>query len=240
MPMSNARLATLQPFLRVVRPYARAVAAFLAGLAITFIQDHSFAIGLAGMLFVVAASLLVHDGPKTLFNAVTWYLSLIVFLLGLVGLALGKMSPSATLSLIMALAAFETGLALARSDRLWAWTTAGFVAVLSVVYFSVPNDSPLPAGLTGAWGIIAGVFEIIAVFDMHVRFARTKVGGTMTSAAKAGARATAKAGVAAAKTTAKATVAAAKTTATATARGAEATKRGAERLGKATKRGTKR
>jgi hypothetical protein len=229
MPSLSESLSRVKPIIDVVRPYGRAGAAFIAGLAITFIQDHSYAIGLSGMLFVTAISLLVHDGPATALNKFTWYVSLTVFLIASLGLALGKMSPSGTLSLIMALAAFETVLAIARGDKLWAWSTGVLVASLSVIYFTVPTESPMPAGLTGAWAIIAGVFEIIAVFDMHVKFARTKVGGKVTAAAKS-----------AAKSTAKATVAAAKSGARATVRGAQATKRGAERLGKATKRGTKR
>ncbi len=240
MPSLNENLSGLKRVIDVVRPFGRAGAAFLAGLAITFVQDHSYVVGLAGMLFVVAVSLLVHDGPRTLFNRATWWIALVVFLFGVLGLALGKMSPSATLSLIMALAAFETGLAIARSDRLWAWSTAVFVVALSVVYFAAPHESPIPAGLTGAWAILAGVFEIIAVFDMHVKFAKSKVGGAVTSAAKSAATSTAKAGAKAAKAGAKAGVAAAKAGAKATVRGAQATKRGATRLGKAAQRGTKR
>lgn len=233
MPSTNVLLTGARRVIAVVRPYGRAGAALVAGLSITFVQDHSYAVGLAGILFVVAISLLVHDGPASAFNRITWWLSLVVFVLGVLGLALGKMSTSATLSLIMTLAAFETGLAIARSDRLWAWSTAVLVAALSLVYFTVPTESPMPAGLTGAWAIIAGVFEIIAVFDMHVKFARSKVGGVVTAAAKTAATTTAKAGAKAAKAGAKAGVAAAKA-------GAEATKRGAQKIGKARQSGSKR
>lgn len=214
MPSLSESLSRVKPIIDVVRPYGRAGAAFIAGLTITFVQDHSYSIGLGGMLFVVAVSLLVHDGPKTALNTFTWYVSLTVFLIALLGLMLGKMSSSGTLSLIMALAAFETVLAIARADRLWAWATAVLVAALSVIYFTVPTESPMPAGLTGAWAIVAGVFEIIAVFDMHVKFARTTVGGKVTAAAKSSAQAT--------------------------VRGAQATRRGVMRLGKATTRGSKR
>lgn len=159
-------------------PMARYWAAVIAGLAITFTQNHSNVTGLLWFTVATGASLILRDGPATVLNRIAQLISTVIFAMTVIGLLLGKMSESTTLSLTIALAAFETARAFARNDRLWIWSCGVLTVTLSIVYFIVVPDSTMASGLTGAWGIVAGIFGLISGFDARIKAGRSKAAGS--------------------------------------------------------------
>jgi hypothetical protein len=173
--MATARnpFANTAKVLDKIQPYARYIAALIAGVAITFTQDHSTFTGLGWLTLVVVVSLATRGGPATAMNAVAWWSTLVVAALALLGLIAGRMSLTTALSLTIALVAFETSRAFTRSDRIWLWSTGVLALSLTVLYFTIGANDRTAAGLTGGWAIIAGIFGLIGVIDSRVKARRS-------------------------------------------------------------------
>lgn len=155
-------------------PYARSIAALIAGIAITFTDDHSTYLGLEWLTFIVIVSLVLRDGPATAMNAFAWWSTLVVVAMTVLGLLVGRMSPATALSLTIALVAFETSRAFTRGDRIWLWSTGTLAVGLTVLYFSIDANDRTAAGLTGGWAVIAGVFGLIGAVDTAIKKSRAK------------------------------------------------------------------
>jgi hypothetical protein len=173
--MATARnsFANSVKVLDAIQPYARYIAALIAGVAITFTQDHSTFTGLIWLTFVVVVSVATRGGPATAMNAIAWWSTLVVAALALLGLIAGRMSLTTALSLTIALVAFETSRAFTRNDRIWLWSTGVLAFGLSVVYFTIGANDRTAAGLTGGWAIIAGIFGLIGVIDSRAKARRS-------------------------------------------------------------------
>lgn len=155
------------------RPFARSVAALIAGIAITFTYDITTFTALTWLTVIVTVSLLMWDGPATALNKAALWATVIVVGMTMLGLAMGQMSTATALSLSVALVAFETSRAFTRGDRIWLWSTGVLAVGLSVAYFNVDANDRTAAGLTGGWAIIAGIFGLIAAMDAIVKRRRT-------------------------------------------------------------------
>lgn len=155
------------------RPFARYVAALIAGIAITFTYDITTFTALTWLTVIVTVSLLMWDGPATALNKAALWATVIVVGMTMLGLAMGQMSTATALSLSVALVAFETSRAFTRGDRIWLWSTGVLAVGLSVAYFNVDANDRTAAGLTGGWAIIAGIFGLIAAVDAIVKRRRT-------------------------------------------------------------------
>jgi hypothetical protein len=173
MADAGTPIETVTKFLVVTQPFARYVAALIAGVAITLTEDHSTYLGLSWLAFVVAVSLLAGGGTATAMNRFAWWATLVVTALTLLGLLGGRMSPSTALSLTIALVSFETSRAFTRDDRIWLWSTGILALGLSILYFNIDADDRTAAGLTGGWAIVAGIFGLIAVIDSRVKARRS-------------------------------------------------------------------
>ena len=173
MATARNRMVIVTKGLEAIRPYARYLAALIAGVAITLTDDHSTYTGLEWLTFVVVVSLLSRGGPTTLMNTVAWWSTLVVAALALLGLIASRMSPNTALSLTIALVAFETSRAFTRSDRIWLWSTGVLALGLSILYFTIDANDRTAAGLTGGWAIIAGIFGLIGVIDSRVKARRS-------------------------------------------------------------------
>lgn len=155
------------------RPFARSVAALIAGIAITFTYDITTFTALTWLTVIATVSLLMWDGPATALNKAALWATVIVVGMTVLGLAMGQMSTATALSLSVALVAFETSRAFTRGDRIWLWSTGVLAVGLSVAYFNVDANDRTAAGLTGGWAIIAGIFGLIAAVDAIVKRRRT-------------------------------------------------------------------
>ena len=153
----------------VIQPFARSVAALIAGVAITLTEDHSTYLGLGWLAFVAVVSLTTGGGTATVMNRFAWWSTLVVTALALLGLAAGTMSPTTALSLTIALVAFETSRAFTRDDRIWLWSTGILALGLSILYFNIDAGDRTAAGLTGGWAIVAGIFGLIGAIDSSVK-----------------------------------------------------------------------
>lgn len=151
------------------RPFARSIAALVAGVVITFSYDLTTFTALTWLTVIVTVSLLMWDGPDTALNKAARWATIVVVVMTVLGLAMGRMSTATALSLSVALAAFETSRAFTRGDRIWLWATAVLTAGLSIVYFNVDPNDRTAAGLTGGWAIVAGIFGLIAAVDTIVK-----------------------------------------------------------------------
>lgn len=169
MATERNSLVIVTKALAASQPYARYIAAIIAGVAITLTDDHSTYTGLEWFTFVVVVSLLSRGGPATVMNAFSWWSTVVVTSLALLGLIASKMSAPTALSLTIALVAFETSRAFTRGDRIWLWSTGVLALVLSVVYFTIQTNDRTATGLIGGWAIIAGIFGLIGSIDSGVK-----------------------------------------------------------------------
>lgn len=152
-----------------MRPFARPIAALVAGIVITFTYDITTFTALTWLVVIVTVSVLMGDGPNTTINKVALWATVVVAVMTVLGLVMGRMSTATALSLSIALVAFETSRAITRGDRIWLWSTGVLAVGLSIAYFNVDANDRTAAGLTGGWAIIAGVFGLIAAADGVVK-----------------------------------------------------------------------
>lgn len=151
------------------RPFARSIAALVAGITITFTYEITTFTALTWLTVIVTVSLLMWDGPNTALNKAALWATVIVVGMTVLGLAMGKMSTATALSLSVALVAFETSRAFTRGDRIWLWSTGVLAVGLSIAYFNVDANDRTAAGLTGGWAIVAGIFGLISAADAIVK-----------------------------------------------------------------------
>lgn len=150
------------------RPYARHGSALIAGVGITLMITLGTMSSVAWFTFAVIFSLLLKDGPRDALNLISWWAGCIVAGATTLGVILGRMSPSSAISLVIAMAAFETARSFARKDKLWGWTSGTLAVILTFVYtFVSDRDSIVFSGVLGIWAILSGVFGLIGVIDEH-------------------------------------------------------------------------
>lgn len=148
------------------RPYARHGSALLAGVGITLMITLGTMSSVAWFTFAVIFSLLLKDGPRDALNLIAWWAGWIVAGATALGVIIGRMSTSSAISLVIAMAAFETARSFARKDRLWGWTSGTLVVILTIVYtFVSDRNAIIFSGVLGIWAILSGVFGLIGVID---------------------------------------------------------------------------
>lgn len=156
-------------------PVLRAVPAVAVGLVITFLEDHSSRTGLIAFgAFALATGVVVLIGTIKLLAdrvvrgvliaqgaiaAASGIAALVLWQAG-IGVLLFAITVYAALTGVLELYAGlrSRGVAPARD-----WLTVGaFTAVAAVVFVLIPPDPILTTGLIGAYGVILGVFLMIA------------------------------------------------------------------------------
>jgi uncharacterized membrane protein HdeD (DUF308 family) len=166
-------------------PVLRAVPALVVGLVITFSEDHSPRVGLIAFgAFAVVTGVIILAGSLRLIarGAVRGALvtqGVIATVCGIAALALWA-SGVGVLLLIVTVYTALTGVleiyaGLRTRGRAPArdWLTVGaYTAAAAIVFVLIPPDSILATGLVGAYGIILGVFLLIA--GLSLRWAEEK------------------------------------------------------------------
>lgn len=158
-------------------PIVRAIPALVIGLAITFIADHSASLGLLYFaVFSIASGLIMAlFGARRIADRTTRRImtgqGIIGIVLGAVALLLLAVASSAAalLAMLAAYAALTGALELYAGQRNRGtavardWLTVGAATmVLAIVFVLVPPDALLAVGLFGAYGVLLGVYLIIA------------------------------------------------------------------------------
>jgi hypothetical protein len=169
----------LAAFRDSTRPFARSIAALVAGIVITFTYEITTFTALSWLTVIVIVSLLMWDGPNTALDKAALWATVVVVGMTVLGLAMGRMSTTTALSLSVALVAFETSRAFTRGDRIWLWSTGILAVGLSIAYFNVDANDRAAAGLTGGWGIVAGIFGLIKAADVIVK--RRRAAGDLSA-----------------------------------------------------------
>lgn len=162
-------------------PLARAVPALASGLAVTFLADHSPRIGLfaLGALALVGGLVVAILGrPRVADRTAGRILTaqgLLSAVIGAVAIALGFTSVGiATLLLVATLFAALTGVLelylglRSRSTpvgRDWLTVGAGTM-VFALALLIIPADSVLAVGLIGAYGVVLGMYLVIAALSL--------------------------------------------------------------------------
>jgi uncharacterized membrane protein HdeD (DUF308 family) len=166
-------------------PLLRAVPALAAGLAITFLQDHSAPVGLLAFGgFALVSGVLI--SVLTLRAVVDRSIRSVFLVQGVVAAVCGAVafavSAGATVTetglseflLLVTVFAAATGFlelyAGLRAKgtvigRDWV-SVGGATAVVAIVFLVIPPDSVLAVGLFGAYGILLGVYLVIAAFSL--------------------------------------------------------------------------
>lgn len=153
----------------------RALPAVIVGLIITFLEDHSSRVGLISFgAFAVISGVIVFVGAaRYLTDRVVrgsfFAHGVISVLAGVASLLLWNTNIAVFL-LIVTMFAATTGVleiyaGLRARGSLFArdWVTVGaFTALAAIVFVLIPPDSILATGLIGAYGMILGVFLVIA------------------------------------------------------------------------------
>ena len=156
-------------------PIARAIPALVVGLVITFSANHTPPLGLVAFgAFAVLTGLVLCWGAFRLSDRVLRGVSIaqgaVAAVLGVVALAFTTSGLGLLLFLVTAFAAVTGFLELyaglrARgrhpSSRDWL-AVGGFTAVAALVFLLIPLDSVQTVGLIGAYGILVGLFLVIA------------------------------------------------------------------------------
>lgn len=160
-------------------PLLRAVPAVAVGLVITFLEDHSSHVGLISFgAFALATGLIVLIGNVRLLGdrvlrgvfvtqgtiAAASGLAALLLWQGSIGVLLFILTVYAALTGVLELYAGlrSRGAALARD-----WLTVGaFTAAAAIVFVLIPPDAILTTGLIGAYGMVLGVFLVIAALTL--------------------------------------------------------------------------
>jgi len=157
----------------------RAVPALAVGLAITFMENHSPRIGLvafgafavaSGIIVAVASLILVGDRvTRNIFlgqAVISVIIGALAFVLpgGTVGSLLFFLTTFAAITGFLELYA---GLRHRNTILGRDWLTAGgATAIAAIVFLLIPTDPVLAVGLFGVYGILLGVYLVIAGFSL--------------------------------------------------------------------------
>lgn len=153
----------------------RAIPAVVVGLIITFLEDHSPRIGLVafGVFALISGVVLLVGSLRTLTDQVLRGVFIaqagISIVIGASALAFWASGIGVLLFIVTVYAALTGALELyaglrsrgAAPARDWA-TVGSYTAVAAIVFVLIPPDSILATGLIGAYGLILGVFLVIA------------------------------------------------------------------------------
>lgn len=167
-------------------PVLRAIPALIVGLVVTFNPDHSAHVGLLSFgAFALASGLIVLIGSmRTLADRVVRSVFIahgaISVASGVAALVFWNGGVSVLLLIITVFAALTGVLELYASMRARGsapardWFAVGaYTAVAAIVFVLLPSDSVVATGLIGAYGMILGVFLIIA--GLSLRWAKPVV-----------------------------------------------------------------
>lgn len=156
-------------------PIARAIPAIVVGLVITFSANHTPQLGLIAFgAFAVLTGLVLGWGALRLSDRVLRGVSnaqgVVALLTGVVALAFTTSGLGLLLFLVTAFAAVTGFLELyaglrarGRHPSSLDWlAVGGFTAVAALVFLLIPLDSVQTVGLFGAYGILVGLFLVIA------------------------------------------------------------------------------
>ena len=163
----------VRTYIPVVAPYfvafGRTAALIIAGLAITFIQNHGNIVGLWWLEFVSIVSLAVRDDRSTSLTRGLWWVNVVFTAASLFGLMFGTISAVSALSLAISLALFECARGFVRKDLFFGWASAALALVLTVLVSITDKDSTMAAGSIGAWAFLLGVFGAIGQSDVLLK-----------------------------------------------------------------------
>lgn len=166
-------LAKARTYIPVIAPYfytfGRTVALLIAGLVITFIQNHGNIVGLWWLEFVSIVSLAVRDDRSSSLTRALWWVNVLFTGASLFGLVFGTISAVSALSLAISLALFECARGFVRKDLFFGWASAALALVMTVLVPITGKDSTMAAGSIGAWAIVLGVFGAIAQSDVLLK-----------------------------------------------------------------------
>lgn len=156
-------------------PVLRAIPAAVVGLIITFTEDHSSRVGLIAFgVFALVSGVIVLGGVRLapadrVLRGVFVAQGVIAVAAGAAALLLWGAGIGVLLLVVTVYAAFTGALEAYAGLRARGfgpardWLTVGaYTAVAAVVFVLIPPDSILATGLVGAYGIILGVFLVIA------------------------------------------------------------------------------
>lgn len=150
--------ARLRTYIAIVAPYfvtfGRTGALIIAGLVITFLQDHGNVVGLWWLEFVSIVSLAVRDDRHSSLTRGLWWVNVLFTGGSLFGLVFGTISAVSALSLAISLTLFECARGFVRKDAFYGWASAGLALVLTVLVPITGKDSTMAAGSIGAWAIV--------------------------------------------------------------------------------------
>jgi len=172
--LSSDRPAVIKPAYWLVL-VLRAVPAVVVGLVITFTEDHSPRVGLVafGVFAVVTGAILLLGTLRTVVDRVIRGVlttqAIITLAAGIAALLLRGSGIGILLFIVTVFAALTGMLELyaglrsrgAAPSRDWL-AVGAYTAVAALVFVLIPADPILATGLIGAYGIILGVFLLIA------------------------------------------------------------------------------
>jgi uncharacterized membrane protein HdeD (DUF308 family) len=153
----------------------RAIPAVVVGIIIAFTEDHSPRVGLISFgVFALVTGIILLGGVKLapadrVLRGVFIAQGAIAVAAGLAALLLWEAGIGILLLIVTVYAAFTgaleayAGLRARGSGPSRDWLTVGaYTAVAAVVFVLIPPDPILATGLIGAYGVILGVFLVIA------------------------------------------------------------------------------
>lgn len=156
-------------------PVLRAIPALVVGLIITFLEDHSPRVGLIAFgVFAVISGVVILIGTlrsvtDRVLRGVFIAQATIAALAGTAALVLWQSGIGVLLLIVTVFAALTGVLELYAGLRARPvgpardWLTVGaYTAVAAIVFVLIPPDSILATGLVGAYGMVLGVFLLIA------------------------------------------------------------------------------
>lgn len=158
-----------------VVPVLRSVPAIIVGLIITFVADHSAKVGLVsfGTFALVSGAIVAIASARTLTDRVTRVVFIaqgaIAAASGIAALTLWTAGVGVLLFIVTVFAALTGALELYAGMRAKGtapardWFAVGALTAVSAIFFVlIPPDSVLATGLIGAYGLVLGVFLVIA------------------------------------------------------------------------------
>lgn len=179
MPVSQDSLT--RPIGYWLVPILRAVPALLLGLFITFSANHSPQVGLiafgifgllTGVLLTVFSALRLSERGARLNFVIQGVVTTIVGVSALLLNASGLIAFLYLLGVFAALTGFlelYSGLRARRASPLsrdWV-NVGGFTVVLALIFLLVPPDTIFAVGVLGAYGVILGVYLVIAGLSLR-------------------------------------------------------------------------